>query len=120
MKYEDIQKTELIEKGVYKGFRYYIMSHGLYPSAYIEIPPVFVGYLNNNPQYLKVHGGITYLENKLDIVSKDKWFVGWRYNHAGDFHGLSMKPRDKKWTVKEIMKDVRRASRRLLQLCYKL
>lgn len=38
MKYTTTKKIEILDKGNYNGFNYYIMNLGTHPTAYIELP----------------------------------------------------------------------------------
>lgn len=87
--YDDIfdedgnQKNIIIGSGVYKGYKWVILSYYTHPAAYIV--------LNENDKYyevpwtrigLNVHGGVKYSQWGLhDLISKDEWVIGWHYGH---------------------------------------
>lgn len=110
------EEAEVLATGFCFGLLYYILNLGTHPTAYIRIP-------KNNKFYGKetgeidvdVHGGITYSEEGL-YIKKGKevegWFIGWDY---GDYLGFEerypilCRTGGKKWTTKEIFKEVREA-----------
>ena len=91
----------------------------MHPTAYIRIPEDSKYYGKNMGKIdLEVHGGITYADDHLYISENQKidgWFVGWDYGHYGDYAGYEeLLPQNircggKKWTTKEILKEVKEA-----------
>lgn len=118
MIYQEERKCELLYKGKYKGFKFYIMNLGTHPTAYVEIPKdheLFeVDYDNIE---IKVHGGLTYSSSSLKIseddIMVDSWFIGWDHFHFGDYTGYNLRYKslkseneeEKKWTTLEIVKE---------------
>lgn len=127
MKYSSKRIIEILDKGNFKGFNYYIMNLGTHPTAYIEIPKEHK--LFNKTDYevydyidLEVHFGLTYSRNYLYINEKQKldgWFIGWDYAHCDDYTGYEeimpdeLKTNGKKWTTEEILEEVKRAINQL-------
>ena len=123
MKYTcDLETKEILYEGEYKGYYFYIVSYGIHPCAYIEIPKNhrWFGrdYNDEELENIECHGGLTYSDNLHHVLGKEKangrWFIGWDYGHLGDFEGFYLDDRfeygvlknDKKWTTEEIYKEV--------------
>ena len=117
MIYSSKRKRELLGKGKYLDYNYYILNLGTHPTAYVEIPKNHKYYLKDYDEIdIDVHGGLTYSENYLFISKNEKitncWFIGWDYAHLGDYTGYEENyPEEyriggKKWTTNEILKDV--------------
>lgn len=104
---ENIRKV--IKSDVYKGYRYFVVSIGNHPTAYIELSSEEI----KKPweDIIEVHGGITYQEEKCGFDEeglKDNPLIGWDYAHAGDaVYAMWYNPsyECKWWTVEEIEKD---------------
>lgn len=103
----------VLESGQYKGYNFWIISYGSHPCAYVEVG-------KNHPYYGKcgsdacdlsidVHGGITYGDYGLhNIVEKDKFLLGWDYNHYCDYSLFNHFQIDgKRWTTEEMLEDVK-------------
>ena len=115
-----IGTKELLYRGNYEGYNYYILNLGTHPTAYVEIP--------KNHKYFGVpyydiedtiytHGGLTFssdnliLDNTTRLVNS--WFIGWDYAHAGDYvkfmfpNGTKMpcNENDTKYTTDDIIID---------------
>ena len=130
MKYGSKRIIEILDKGNFKGFNYYIMSLGTHPTAYIEIPKEHK--LFNKTYYevhnyidLEVHFGLTYSRNYLYIDEKTKlegWFIGWDYAHCDDYTGyeeklpIELRVGGKKWTTEEILEDVKDVIEQIIKL----
>lgn len=127
MKYCKDRKIEVLATGHYSGLLYYILNLGTHPTAYIQIPK---GHKLYNKDYddiykevdIDAHGGLTYSRNYLWISESKKiegWFVGWDYAHYGDYTGHQealpeqIRIGGKKWTTKEILKEVK-------EVCYQI
>lgn len=81
---------KLIGCGKHIGFKYYIVTFGTHPCAYVMIHPgndlygVDYTYINR----IACHGGLTYSDNFVQLKNMKLvggWFIGWDYAHAGDF-----------------------------------
>ena len=107
MEYKTEYAFDILDKGNYNGYDYYIISYGTHPCAYIIIPV-------ENPLYgrdynsidIDVHGGLTF--GGHHNLLEDRWCIGWDYAHAGDCVSYSEldKYNDKRWTTEEILEDV--------------
>lgn len=115
---EPLEERKILDSGEYEGYKYYIVSLGTHPCAYVEIPKghKYYGKIDGDAYDLDidVHGGITFGDWNLCGVS-DNYMIGWDYSHYNDFsysfanvfvddfgHFLG-----KKWTTEEILKDVK-------------
>ena len=121
MKYGKERRTELLCKGKYKNYNYYVLNLGTHPTAYIEIPKENKLYRKSCDEIYKigcdidVHGGLTYSNNELMGVKSENWFIGWDYAHCGDYCGYeefmpeSIRTYGKKWTTEEIIEECKNA-----------
>lgn len=109
---EKIGKRNIVGNGLYKsghdlyksGHEWYVVSYGAHPCAYIksDIPEK----LADN---IEVHGGITYIGRAFPEFEAGGQFIGWDYNHAGDYNATYPYCQDgtKKWTIDEICEDIK-------------
>ena len=121
MEYGKERRTELLCKGKYKNYNYYVLNLGTHPTAYIEIPKENKLYRKSYDEIYKigcdidVHGGLTYSDNELMGVKSENWFIGWDYAHCGDYYGYeefmpeSIRTYGKKWTTEEIIEECKNA-----------
>ena len=123
MIYQADRKLELLYKGNYKGYDYYILNLGTHPTAYIEIPKGHKFYKKHYDRIdLNVHGGLTYSDSELMGIKSTSWFIGWDYAHLGDYLGYEVKFEfarcldDKKWTTEEIIKDCKNAIDQIIEM----
>lgn len=113
MVYQKDRKIELLYKGNYKGYNYYILNLGTHPTAYIEIPKGHKLYQKNYDDiYINVHGGLTYSDDNLMGIKSENWFIGWDYAHYDDYAGFYDDIPDylknnnlKRWTTEEIIEE---------------
>lgn len=109
--YMNIVKIPLIE-GEFMGHIYTIHVNGSYPVAYVNLGLCNVGL--DVCESIPVHGGCNHAG---PMENRDGIWVGWYYDHKGDFDKPraaapdTKKPfrKGKKWTVAEVMEDVIRA-----------
>jgi len=84
--------SELLEYNTYKGYHYAVVSQGVFPCGYVEIP-------KDHPYYQKpygkcdicCHGGLTFgdqLGDHLGLPTNTYW-LGWDYGHYGDLTMLA-------------------------------
>lgn len=103
----------VIIEGEMDGLQYRIYSYGNYPTAYVEATKEQI---NKFYDYGKVvHGGFTFGDT-LPGDDSDKTWLGWDYAHAGDYVTswanspiIQLYEEPHKWTVPEIMEDIKRA-----------
>lgn len=112
MIYSKKQRIELLASGICFEYKYYVLSLGTHPTAYVEIPQNSKNYKKNYDDIdILVHGGLTYSKKYLNFENQtlEGWFIGWDYAHYGDYVGALgdlIKDNGKKWTTKEIIADV--------------
>lgn len=119
----------VLDYGTFKDYKYYIISMGTHPCAYIELP-------KNHPYYnvdyhkipIECHGGLTYSSNYLHMINDnsegDTFFIGWDYAHWLDYVGYyadfafehSYFGRNKKWTTSEIKSECIQVIEQLIEL----
>ena len=117
MEYSVEPHRKILKTGFCFGFLYYILDLGWNPTAYIKLPDG----MEITDADVCVHGGITFKSDYLEISDNtfiDGNFIGWDYAHAGDYLGIFKSfsfdcSSAKKWTTKEIFKDVK-------EVCYQL
>lgn len=110
---EDLKIPMLVNAGKYKGYSYYILTMGTHPTAYVNVPKKskYYGKFYLDIDDIVVHGGLTYSDDRLCIKEGvfEGWFIGWDYNHWGDFNILLSRfgssRYEKMWTVEEITED---------------
>lgn len=135
MVYESEWKHEILDRGEHKGIEYAVVSYGHHPCAYIKVPKDSrhygcrddkLGYLGVP---LGVHGGLTFGDNLTHLndavdggepFGEDDYWLGWDYAHCDDYTGSgAFHPtlkNNKRWTVEEILGEVRSAIDQLLAL----
>lgn len=121
---------EVLYNGDYRGYNFYIVSYGIHPCAYIEIPKDHrwygKDYDDEELEKINCHGGLTYADNLSHVLGKEairRWFIGWDYAHAGDFEGYYLDSgwgksfqNDKKWTTQEIYEEVEKVIDQIIAL----
>lgn len=120
-------KRDVLDTGYCFGLLYYILSLGTHPTAYIKIPEnhrLFGKTIKEiyDEVNIEVNGGITYSDYELWISNTKKiegHFIGWDYAHYGDYMGfeeklpIRLRIGGKKWTTKEIFREVK-------ETCYQI
>lgn len=105
----DERERVLLGSGKYNGYEWFIVSYCTHPCAYIVVDEYTYGYklYDFEIDQLDVHGGITYSDWGLhEWVDKNKWVIGWDYNHIGDYSPFSLGVYGVKYTTEEIYEDV--------------
>lgn len=97
----------LIDEGIYKGIRYYIISYGMHPCAYIENIWKFKDYDDSRLDNICVHGGFTFLGRR-----EFTHCLGWDYGHYGDYYEDPFgKPSCadilRRWTYEDILEEIK-------------
>ena len=116
---------EVLENGLYNGYKFWIISYGSHPCAYVELQDThpYYGKCNCDAYDLDidVHGGITFGDFGLGSTISNKHFIlGWDYNHFNDYNynddirGYSSC--GKKWTTEEIFEDVKNVINQLKEV----
>ena len=106
MIYSDKRKEEILEQGCYKGYKYVILNLGTHPTAYVENKLHVNSYADDKLTDINVHGGFTYLGQRLFHCGDATEYIGWDYAHYDDFCGFAPEVGGKRWATEEIQKDV--------------
>lgn len=123
-KYPD-HYMDIVIEGDYKGRHFIINRFCGHPNGYIEIKESDYIYFGELDVYEErydlyegnIHGGMTYFGRINEMNGDRRFYIGWDYAHAGDYIEYSDKlqlppidmPKDKKWTLLEVLMDVARA-----------
>lgn len=122
---------EILLEDDYLGYHFLIVSYGIHPCAYVEIPKDHrwhgKKYDDEELYNIDCHGGLTYADNLSHVLgteeSNQRWFIGWDYAHAGDFEGYYLDERwggsfkdDKKWTTEEILNEVKTVIEQIIKM----
>ena len=104
--------------GLYKGFRYAVVSYGHHPCCYVALESSHPYYgVQYEDIFLFCHGGLTYshfglggFESTCVIFNYPYWVIGWDYAHCGDFIKLPQvsarsKEFGRKWSTEELIID---------------
>jgi len=127
MKYTAEYRVNVLQKGSYAGFDFFILSLGHHPTAYVRIPKGHKYYDKDydliNEEGLDCNFGLTYSNDDFGfnpIVVKEAWWIGWDYSHCSDYSGIYfIKDKDhnipsaKKWTTAEIFEEVKEVIKQL-------
>lgn len=118
MVYMNKSILDLLDSGIYNGYQYRIVSRGLHPCAYVELPEGHKYYgLDYNDIPVDCHGSLTYSYIYVDgLFSGTGWWIGWDYAHSGDYTGLNLCEHWKKWTTAEILEEVKQVIDQLLTM----
>jgi hypothetical protein len=128
MKYSNERiESILLNLGEHEGFRYYVISLGTHPCAYVEIPSdhAFFGMDYDEIYkhiYIDCHGGLTYSKESLKVGNTwiHGWFIGWDYAHYGDYCGYdSWQPNDfgmRAYTTNEMTQDCEKVIEQIMNI----
>ena len=97
--YKKGQPAFALNRGIYKGYEFLVLSLGRHPCGYVcltEKDEYFNKFYDDIP--VECHGGLTFSEPKISFLEwsdkyknmirtsiKDKWVIGWDYAHLGDY-----------------------------------
>lgn len=80
---------EILAEGEKDGCRYLVVSYGTHPCGYVGVRKNHVlygkDYTDDGFPDIAVHGGITFSEGNVHEVDDGRWWIGWDYNHYGDY-----------------------------------
>lgn len=107
-------KGEILATGDYKGFCFYVVSYGTHPCAYVDVSNTSLANKDYHENDIDCHGGLTYGRDYLSAVDTErangKWYIGWDYDHYGDYTSnpfINMfgiyRECEKRWTTEEIV-----------------
>lgn len=93
------------------GYKFAIISHGAYPTAYVENKNGYMIYYSAD-KVANVHCGFTYLGNAYWDERDNSLYLGWDYAHYCDWAGYyddrtNEEMCAKKWTTEEIFNEVK-------------
>lgn len=94
-------KEGVLSEGLHSGYRFIIVNGKFYPSVFVRVPEAHPahGVSVDDLCDIRCHGGITFSGELLD---QRGWWVGWEYNHPGDYRAGSHKGSVKRWTTEEL------------------
>lgn len=98
-------KFEVLHEGIYKDYKFFIISYGSHPCAYVENKKNYKDFDCDELINIDVHGGFTFCGEKCGVNC-----IGWDYNHLGDFSSYISVVcgfDDKKWSTQEIYEEVK-------------
>lgn len=110
-----------IAEGTHKNLKYYVLSLGTHPCAYIDVTDTKLCGVDYRNIDVKCHYGLTYSSSKLATVDESGWFIGWDYAHYCDYAGyeinyLQLQSGGKKWTTEEIVNECEEAIDSIVEL----
>lgn len=113
--FESDGRPEVLERGKYHGYDYYICFSHICPTAYVKLAANNRFYGNDFLELDKLvgyrpHGCYTYSDYKLGyekLAKEEGWFIGWDYGHAEDCFRGNLRG-GKMWTMDEIRTECRR------------
>lgn len=105
---------EVLEDNYYKDYRYFIISYGTHPCAYIALSEgqPFYNVADYDSADIVCHGGLTYASwGYPKVVNESYKVLGWDYAHCDDFTGNFLPSSKllikglKMWTTEEMVQD---------------
>ena len=111
MKYKYKREMTILDSGVYHNRKYFIISLGTHPCAYVEFNHEIQR--DSDEWYdTPCYGGITFDDYAYWDENDETYYIGWDYAHFTDWVGYlsaeeNIKEDRKKWTTKEILENVK-------------
>lgn len=120
MEYVPETRTDILAKGRFNGYNFFVISYGTHPCCYIELPKNHklygLTYMDIEENYqVDVHCGLTYSSNSL-LLRDNTWIIGWDYAHFGDYYCSSYRvgsDKDHRWTTDEMIKECMKVIKQL-------
>jgi len=125
--YDKRKTSDILHEGECLGIPFMIINcrHD-HPCAYLKVPEgsKYVG-MDYTKIPLECHGGITYAgEYPLPVEDPNKmpkgYWIGWDYNHLGDFSAIRSHygwgTLGKKWTTKEVYDELKEVALQFVKL----
>lgn len=120
-------KGEILATGDYKGFRFYVVSYGTYPCAYVDVSNTSLANKDYYENDIDCHGGLTYGRDYLSAVdiekANGKRYIGWDYDHYGDYTSNPYtnmfgiyRECEKRWTTEEIVAECKNVINQIVDL----
>lgn len=66
------KKGEILAAGDYKNFKYYVVSFGTHPCAYVDVSNTSLANKDYDENDIDCHGGLTYGRHYLSAVDTEK------------------------------------------------
>lgn len=106
------KKYEILDEGDYKGKHYVITYMGNHPCAYVEFNDEFERH-SKMWENVPCHWDANYLDRgpwtyHHKINDDPRIYIGWDYGHVNDYSRFDNDISLKKWTVAEIIEDVKK------------
>ncbi len=115
-----LEPPKVLLDEVMNGHRVVILNLGTHPCSYIAIPKNSHLYgMDYDKIPVSCHGGWTYGSDKLlSVPSRNCWWFGWDYAHAGDFSGYhnGLNQDEHRWTIKELRDEAWIVSYKIMEL----
>ena len=102
---------KLIKAGIHNGIRYYVVSNGSFPTAYVSVPKEWKESIDIDN--IECHGGVSYEKDYLVVENtkiNNHFYIGWDYFHFRDYYrqqqhdcGHKAEEDDHVWTLGEII-----------------
>lgn len=102
---------KLIKAGIHNGIRYYVISNGSFPTAYVSVPKEWKEFIDIDS--IECHGGVSYEKGWLEVEGikvNNHFYIGWDYFHFRDYYrqqqhdcGHKIEEDDHIWTLGEII-----------------
>lgn len=113
---------KLIKTGIHNGIRYYVVSHGSFPTAYVSVPKEWLEFIDTSS--IKCHGGVTYEADWLEaegIEINDYFYIGWDYRHSGDYYkrqdrDLRTEKDGHVWTLGELISECEKVAEQVKRM----
>ena len=104
MEYKNKRERTILDSGVYHNRKYFIISLGTHPCAYVEVHNEFE---RDSDLWYKTpcHGGITYDDYAYWDENDETYYIGWDYAHLEDY--LYYRKYGKRRTTQEILENVK-------------
>ena len=118
------KETRLLAEGEYRDYKFYIISLGRNPCAYIEVPVTHPLYRTQWLEWdsevfdeINCNGGITF-SGELENIGAGHWLLGWDYGHCWDYilYSGGDVNRGTHHTVESMLSDIKRALKDLERL----
>ena len=123
---QEFATPRTVVRGAWHGYHFTIQDNGIFPLAYVALPPSHPYYKlpRKDPAFmdLGMHGGICtagpMVPRAHSRTTSNRWWIGWRYAEMTDYASpnspyYSGYPDAKKWTREEIIRDVKDVIRKL-------
>lgn len=133
MVYEDkyLARPKVLTKGTEKDYKYVVVSRGIYPECYIQLP--FKHKIARRNEYyinhhINLHGNASYYgvnaNGQIPYIDIGHRVLGWSYSQLGDFvgyyktYGYTPAVVMKEWKTEEIVNDIKRTVEQLEGMRY--